>query len=206
MKLKTVLKFWMTMVWLLVASVSFAVELGQYKQVAHGVIFSIGRGLTFSNDELEAASTKEMSVGIQLVPNVLHLSVPFSNYEVDTRGHTNDVLPLGTLDVKTVGLALTLGLRGRWAPFVGVGGNFYSFEEQFGQSAANIQNSFGAEGYGGLRFRLIEKIFDVAQLHGTIAYQFSLLEPDVSIPHRPEVNDLSLNRHSVTFRLELTGL
>lgn len=39
-----------------------------------------------------------------------------------------------------------------------------------------------------------------------IAYQFSLLKPDVSISNRRDIEDLSLNRHSVTFWLELNGL
>lgn len=72
--------------------------------------------------------------------------------------------------------------------------------------AANIQNSFGGEGYAGLRIRLVERIFDIAQLDGIIAYQFSLLKPDVSLPNEPEIEDLSLNRHSITFRLDLAGL
>ena len=204
MKLKTVCGFWLFIGLLLTPALSSAVELDQYKHVADGVVVSIGRGITLFVKELESARTEGVSIGIQLT-NVLRFSVPFSNYEVDTQGHDNDVLPFGTIDVKTVGLALTLGIPGRWSPFVGIGGNFYSFDEQF-DTPANIQNTFGAEAYGGLRSRLIDKIFDVAQLHGSIAYQFSFLEPDVSVPNKPEIENLSLNRHSVTFRLELTGL
>jgi len=206
MQLKMLFGLWIFTVLLLASTLCFAVELDRYKHVADGVIVSVGRGLTFSNDELEAARTGEVSLGIQLVPNVLHFLVPFSNYQVDTRGHADDVLPIGTLDVKTVGVALTLGLPRRWSPFMGIGWNFYSFDEQFGAAMANIQNTFGAEGYAGLRIRLIEKIFDVAQLHSTITYQFSLLKPGISVPDKPKIENLSLNRHSITFRLELTGL
>jgi hypothetical protein len=187
-----------------VPTLSFAVELDQYKQVARGVVVGIGRGLTITDDELETARTEEFSIGIQLT-NALRFSVPFSSYQVDTRGHTDDILPIGTLDVKTVGIALTLGGRGRWSPFIGIGGNFYSFDERF-NTPANIQNAFGAEAHIGLRRRLINNIFDAAQLHGAIGYGFSFLKPAVSVPDRPEVEDLSLIRHSVIFRLELTGL
>ena len=77
--------------------------------------------------------------------------MPFTSYQVDTKAHADDVLPVGSVDVDTVGIALALSLRKKWSPFVGVGGNFYSFEEQF-KTAANIENSFGAEFYGGIRF------------------------------------------------------
>ena len=204
MKLKTVRWLWLLTLLLLTPALSSAIELDEYKHVADGIVVSIGRGITLFNKELESARTEEISIGIQLT-KALRFSVPFGNYEVDTQGHDNDVLPIGTIDVKTVGLALTLEIPGRWSPFIGVGGNFYTFDEKFG-TPANIQNTFGAEGYGGLRIRLIDKIFDVAQLHGSIAYQFSFLEPDVSVPNKPEIENVSLNRHSVTFRLELTGL
>jgi hypothetical protein len=183
----------------------FSIELNQHKHAADGVTISIGRGITLFDKELESARTEEISLGIQLIPDVLHLSVPFSNYEVDTRGGIDDALPIGAINVNTVGLALTLAIPGRWSPFVGVGSNFYSFDERFG-TPANIQNMFGVGGYGGLRIRLIEKIFDVVELHGAIVYQFGLLKPDISVPNKPEIGDLSLNRHSVMFRLELTGL
>jgi hypothetical protein len=183
----------------------FGIELDQYKHVAEGVTGSIGRGITLFNKELESARTEEISLGIQLIPDVLHLSVPFGNYEVDTRGHISDALPIGIINVNTVGIALTLAIPGRWSPFIGIGGDFYSFDEQF-STPANIQNTFGAKGYGGLRVRLIENIFEVVQLHGAIAYQFSLLKPSISVPNKPEIDDLLLNRHGVMFQLELTGL
>ena len=116
----------------------------------------------FLTRELESTRTEEISLGIQLIPDILHFSVPFSNYRVDTRGHTNDTLPIGVIDVNTVGMSLTLVIPKRWSPFVGIGGNFYSFDEQF-SAPANIHNTFGAEGYGGLRVRLIESIFEIAQ-------------------------------------------
>jgi hypothetical protein len=62
------------------------------------------------------------------------------------------------------------------------------------------------EGCGGLRIRLIENILDVARLYGAIAYQFSRLKPGISMPNKPEIDALSLNRHHVVFRLELSGL
>ena len=162
MKLKTVRWLWLLTLLLLTPALSSAIELDEYKHVADGIVVSIGRGITLFNKELESARTEEISIGIQLT-KALRFSVPFGNYEVDTQGHDNDVLPIGTIDVKTVGLALTLEIPGRWSPFIGVGGNFYTFDEKFG-TPANIQNTFGAEGYGGLRIRLIDKIFDVAQL------------------------------------------
>ena len=205
MKLKTVCGLWFLTGLLLMPRLGFSIELNQHKHVADGVTISIGRGITLFDKELESARTEEISLGIQLIPDVLHLSVPFSNYEVDTRGGIDDALPIGAINVNTVGLALTLAIPGRWSPFVGVGSNFYSFDERFG-TPANIQNMFGVGGYGGLRIRLIEKIFDVVELHGAIVYQFGLLKPDISVPNKPEIDDLLLNRHSVMFRLELTGL
>ena len=181
------------------------IELERYKHVTNRVILNSGRGITLFDKELESDRTEEISVGVQLIPDVLHLTVPFGNFEVDTRGGVSDVLPIGTIDVNTVGFALTLATRGRWSPFVGIGGNFYSFDESF-LTPVNIQNTFGLEGCGGLRIRLIENIFDAAQLHGTIAYQFSRIKPGISIPNKPEIDNLFLNRHHVVFRLELTGL
>ncbi len=205
MKLKKICGLWLLTGLLLMPTWAIGVELYQYQHVIDRMILSIGRGITLFDKELESERTEEISLGIQLIPNVLHLTVPFSNYKVDTRGGIGDALPIGTIDVNTVGLALTLAIPGQWSPFVGIGGSFYSFDEKFG-TPANIQNTFGVDGYAGLRIRLIEKIFDVAQLHGTIAYQFSRLKPDISVPNKPEIDDVSLNRHHVVFRLELTGL
>ncbi len=205
MKLKTVYKLSLLTSLLLIPTLGFGIELNQYKHVAEGVTGSIGRGITLFNKELESARTEETTLGIQLIPDVLRFSVPFGNYKVDTRGHPDDVLPIGVINVNTVGVALTLAIPGRWSPFVGIGGDYYSFDEQF-STPANIQNTFGAKGYGGLRVRLIENIFEVVRLHGAMAYQFSLLKPNISVPNKPEIDDLLLNRHSVMFRLELTGL
>lgn len=205
MNLKKMCGLWFLTALILIPTGAIGLELERYQHVTDGVILGIGRGITLFNKELESNRTEEISLGTQLVPDVLHLTVPFSNYNVDTRGGTGDALPIGTINVNTVGLALTLAIPGRWSPFVGVGGSFYSFDEKF-ETPANIQNTFGAEGHAGLRIRLIEKIFDAAQLHGTIAYQFSRLKPDISVPNKPEVDDVSLNRHHVVFRLELTGL
>ena len=181
-----------------------ALELEKYSHVAKGTVISTGRGLVITDDELETARTEEFSVGFQLT-SVLRFSVPFGSYAVDTRGGNPDVLPIGMLNVETVGMMLTLGGRGKWAPFIGIGTNFYAFTEQFA-TPANIQNTFGAEASTGLNIRLIDSIFEVAQLRGSFGYQFSFLRPKVSVPTRPDVEALSLNRHSVTFRLELLGL
>ena len=187
-----------------IPTVGTALELEKYSHVAKGGVVSIGRGLVITNDELEIARTEEFSIGFQVTP-ALRLSVPFGNYVVDTRGSNADVLPFGMLNVETVGMMLTLGGRGKWAPFIGLGTNFYAFTEQFA-TPANIQNTFGAEASAGLNIRLIDNIFEVAQLRGSVGYQFSFLRPAVSVPTRPDVETLSLNRHSITFRLEILGL
>ena len=137
--------------------------------------------------------------------SALRFSVPFSSYAVDTRGGITDVLPFGTLDVETVGMMLTLSGRGKWAPFIGIGTNFYAFRNG-SVRLRNIQNTFGAEAATGLNIRLIDSIFKVAQLRGSLGYQFSFLRPKISVPTRPDVAALSLNRHSITFRLEILGL
>lgn len=185
-------------------NIGTALELEEYLHIAKGGVVSVGRGLTVTDDELEIARTEEFSVGFQLTP-VLRLSVPFSSYLVDTRGGDADVLPFGMLDVETVGMMLTLSGRGKWAPFIGLGTNFYDFTEQFAMPA-NIQNTFGAEASTGFNVRLIDNIFEVAQLNGSFGYQFSFLRPAISVPTRPDVETLSLNRHSIIFRLELRGL
>lgn len=185
-------------------TIATALELEKYAHVAKGGVVSLGRGLAITNKELETARTEEFSIGFQLTPT-LRFSVPFSRYVVDTRGGNADVLPFGTLDVETVGMMLTLSGRGKWAPFIGLGTNFYAFTEQFA-APANIQNTFGAEVSTGLSVRLIDSIFKVAQLRGSVGYQFSFLRPAISVPTEPNVEALSLNRHSVTFRLEILGL
>ena len=185
-------------------AVSTALELEKYMHVAKGSVVSTGRGLAITNDELETARTEEFSIGFQLTP-ALRFSVPFSSSVVDTRGGNADVLPFGMLNIETVGMMLTLSGRGKWAPFIGLGTNFYDFTEQFA-TPANIQNTFGAEASTGINVRLIDSIFGVAQLNGSIGYQFSFLRPKVNVPVRPDVEVLWLNRHSVTFRLEILGL
>lgn len=187
-----------------VPTIGTALELEKYAHVARGGIVSVGRGLAITSKELETARTEEFSVGFQLTP-ALRFSVPFGNYAVDTRGGNTDVLPFGMLNVETVGMMLTLNGRGKWAPFVGLGTNFYAFAEQFA-APANIQNTFGAEASTGFNIRLIDSIFEMAQLHGSVGYQFSFLRPAISVPTRPDVTALSLYRHSITFRLEILGL
>ena len=181
-----------------------ALELEEYLHIAKGGVVSVGRGLTITDDELETARTEEFSLGFQLT-SALRFSVPFSSYVVDTRGSNDAVLPFGMLNVETVGVMLTLSGRGKWAPFIGLGTHFYDFTEQFA-TPANIQNTFGAEASTGVSVRLIDNIFEVAQLRGSFGYQFSFLRPGVNVPTRPDVETLSLNRHSITFRLEVWGL
>ena len=185
-------------------AVGTALEFEKYVHVAKGSVISNGRGLAITNDELETARTEEFSVGFQLMP-ALRFSVPFSSYVVDTRGDNADVLPFGTLNVETVGVMLTLSGRGKLAPFIGIGTNFYDFTERFAVPA-NIQNTFGAEASTGLGVKLIDSIFEIAQLNGSLGYQFSFLKPRISVPTRPDIEALSLNRHSITFRLEILGL
>ena len=185
-------------------AVGAAFELEKYLHVAKGGVVSTGRGLVITNDELETARTEEFSVGFQLTP-ALRFSVPFSSYVVDTRGGNADVLPFGMLNVETVGVMLTLSGRGKWAPFIGLGTNFYAFREQFA-SPANIENTFGAEVSTGINRILIDSIFGVAQLYGSFGYQFSYLRPRISVPTRSDVEVLSLGRHSISFRLEVLGL
>ncbi len=185
-------------------NIGTALEIEEYLHIAKGGILSVGRGLTITDDELEIARTEEFLVGFQLTP-ALRFSVPFSSSIVDTRGSSDDILPFGMLNVETVGMMLTLSGRGKWAPFIGLGTNFYDFNEQFA-TPANIQNTFGAEASTGFNLRLIDNIFEVAQLNGSFGYQFSFLRPKVSVPARPDIEVLWLNRHSITFRLELRGL
>ncbi|MYK19095.1 hypothetical protein F4055_13185 [Candidatus Poribacteria bacterium] len=185
-------------------TVDAALELEKYLHVAKGGVVSVGRGLTITDNELEIARTDEFTIGFQLTP-ALRFSVPFSSYVVDTRGGNADILPFGMLRVETVGVMLTLSGRGKWAPFIGFGTNFYAFTEKFA-APANIQNTFGAEVSIGVNRRLIDSIFGVAQLYGSFSYQFSYLRPRVSVPTRPDIEVLSLGRHSISFRLEVLGL
>ena len=204
MKLLTTFSICIFVCFMGLPAVGPALEPERYLHVAKSGVVSVGRGLTVTNDELETTRTEEFSVGFQLTP-ALRFSVPFSSYIVDTRGDSTDVLPFGMLDVETVGIMLTLSGRGKWAPFIGLGTNFYDFTEQFA-APANIQNAFGAEAVTGLNVRLIDSIFEVAQLRGSFGYQFSFLRPRISVPARPNVEVLWLNRHSITFRLEVWGL
>ena len=185
-------------------TISPALELEKYLHVAKGGVISTGRGLAITDDELETARTEEFSLGFQLT-SALRFSVPFSNCVVDTRGGSGDILPFGMLDVETVGLMLTLSGHGKWAPFIGLGTNFYAFREQFA-SPANIENTFGAEVSTGINRILIDSIFGVARLYGSFGYQFSYLRPRINAPTRPDVEVLSLGRHSISFRLEVLGL
>ena len=187
-------------------TVGTALELEKYLHVAKGAVVSTGRGLTLTNDELETARTEEFSIGYQLT-SALQFSVPFSSYVVDTRGGSTDVLPFGMLDVETVGMMLTLSGRGKWAPFIGLGSNFYAFREQF-SAPANIQNTFGAEASTGLNIRLIESIFGPGgSLNGIIRLSVQFFETKVSGSYQTkDVEVLALNRHSVIFRLEILGL
>lgn len=185
-------------------TVAAALELEKHLHVAKGGVVSVGRGLTITDNELEIARTDEFAIGFQLTP-ALRFSVPFSSYIVDTRGGNADVLPFGMLRVETVGMMLILSGSGKWAPSIGFGTNFYAFTEQFA-APANIQNTFGAEVSAGINRRLIDSIFGVARLSGSFGYQFSYLRPRVSVPTRPDVEVLSLGRHSISFRLEVLGL
>jgi len=185
-------------------TIGTTLELEKYLHVAKGAVVSTGRGLSITNDELETARTEEFSMGFQLT-SALRFSVPFISYVVDTRGGSTQVLPFGTLNVETVGMMFTLSGRGKLAPFIGIGTNFYDFTERFAVPA-NIQNTFGAEASTGLNMRLVDSIFGVAQLNGSLGYQFSFLRPKVSVPTRPDVEALSLIRHGITFRLEILGL
>ena len=163
---------------------------------------AVGRGIALGNNEVESVLTESVAVNLWLAPDTLRLSVPFENYSVDTRAKEDSVLPLGTLDVSTVGAAFALHFGGRRAPFVGVGGTFYSFDEMFG-APANIQNAFGAEAFAGFRVGLLDNILDYGRLEGVVTYRFSLLEPGVNAADHPDVDTVTLNRHSVAVSLAL---
>ena len=189
-----------------VAGSASALELGQYSRAAERFTLGFTRGLTLSNDEVEATLTESLDVGLDLASDRLRLTVPFGQHDVDTRGGADDLLPIGRLHVRTVGAILTLDPGDRGGPFLGVGGSFYSFEEAFGSTAANIHNSFAGEATAGLRFALIDDILELASLSGAVTYQFSLLRPRVSLPNRPEIDRIRLDRHSVYIGIQLTGL
>ena len=175
----------------------------QYAHAGKGYTLSASRGITLRNDELEATRTKEFTLGVELSPDVLQLRIPFGSYEVDTRGN---ILPRGRVRAKTVGAALWLGFGGeRWTPFVGAGGSFHSFQEQF-MSMGNLESDFGAELYAGVRFRLVESLWDYAKLRGALYYQATLLRPGVQSPDHPDTTRVSMHRHSVMFVLESVGL
>ena len=87
-----------------------AVDLGEYRGAVSGLSVSVGRGLTLANDELEAARTESLTLGIDLAPDRLRLSVPFEEYDIDTRGREEHVLPIGGLRVRTIGAMLRLEL------------------------------------------------------------------------------------------------
>ena len=109
MKLTRICGLALIMGLLLMPRSGIGIELDRYQHVTDSVILSVGRGITLFDKELESNRTEEISLGVQLIPDVLHLTVPFSNFEVDTRGGASDVLPIGTIHVNTVGLALTWG-------------------------------------------------------------------------------------------------
>ena len=73
-------------------------------------------------------------------------------------------------------------------------------------TTGNLENAFGAELYGGLRFRLIESLWEYARVSGSLHYQATLLKPGVKIAEQPDTDSISMNRHSIVFSLEFTGL
>lgn len=188
-----------------IAPAASAIDVEPYREAVENVEIEVGRGIVLANDELEAARTESVAVNLWLSEKAWRLSVPFTRYSVDTRAKQDSVLPLGNLDVSTVGAALALHLGGRRSPFVGVGGTFYSFEEKFG-SPANIQNDFGGEAFAGFRVGLLDDIFDFGRLEGAVTYQFTLLEPGVNSAENADVDTVTLNRHSVTLSLVLGSL
>ncbi len=187
----------------LLLSTQASADLMQYAHSGKGFTLSASRGITLRNDELEAARTEEFTLGVELSPDVLQLRIPFGSYEVDTRGK---ILPRGRVRAKTVGAALWLGFGGeRWTPFVGAGGSFYSFQEQF-MSMGNLESEFGAEVYAGVRFRLVKSLWDYAKIRGAVYYQGTFLRPGVQSPDNPDITRISMHRHSVVFVLESVGL
>ena len=174
----------------------------KYAHAGKGFTLSTSRGIALRNDELEATRTEEITLGIELKPNVLQLRIPFGSYEVDTRGK---ILPRGRVRAKSIGLAFWLGFGGEsWTPFIGVGGNFNSFQEMF-MTMGNLESDFSAELAAGLRFRLAENLWNYAKLRGSIHYQATLLKPGVEVPGITE-DRISMHRHSIVLTLEVVGL
>ncbi len=188
-----------------IASGARAIDVEPYREAVENVEIEVGRGIVLGNDELEPARTESLAVNLWLSPESWRLSVPFTRYSVDTRANDDSVLPLGALDVSTVGAALALHLGSRRAPFIGIGATFYSFEEMFG-SPANIQNDFGGEAFAGFRVGLLDSIFDFGRLEGAVTYSFTLLEPGVNAADHADVDTVTLNRHGVTLSLVLGAL
>jgi len=179
-----------------------AEDLMKYAHAGKGFTLSASRGIALRNDELEAARTEEFTLGIELKPNVLQLRIPFGSYEVDTRGM---ILPRGRVRAKSIGLAFWLGFGGEsWTPFIGVGGNFNSFQEMF-MTMGNLESDFSAELSAGLRFRLAENLWNYAKLRGSIHYQATLLKPGVEVPGVTE-DRISMHRHNIVLTLEVIGL
>ena len=185
-----------------VASAAWGIDVEPDREAVENVEIEFGRGLALGNDEVESELTDLIAVNLWLAPGTLRLSVPFESYSVDTRAKENSVLPLGGFYVSSVGAALALHLGGRRAPFVGVGGTFYSFDEKF-TAPANIQNQFGGEAFAGFRVGLLDNIFDYGRIEGVVTYRFTVLEPGVNAADHPDVDSVTLNRHSVTLSLAL---
>ena len=174
----------------------------QYAHAARGFTLSSSSGVALSNDELEAARTKELTLGVELSPDVLQLRIPFGSYEVDTRGK---ILPRGRVRAKSIGASLWLGFGGeRWTPFIGAGGSFYSFEEMF-MTMGNLESSFGVELDSGIRFRVAKNLWNYLKLRGVVHYRATLLKPGVQVPEHSET-EISMHRHSVILTLEAVGL
>ena len=188
-----------------IAPAASAIDVEPYREAVENVEIEVGRGIVLGNDELEAERTESVAVNLWLSEDHWRLSVPFTRYSVDTRAKKDSVLPLGKLDVSTVGAAVALHLGGRDAPFLGVGGTFYSFDELF-VSPANIQNAFGGEAFAGFRVGLLDDIFGYGRLQGAFTYRFTLLEPGVNSADHPEVDTVTLSRHAVTLSLVLGAL
>lgn len=174
-----------------------------YNHQARGYSLGLTRGMTFHNSELESTSTRGFVLAKELSPNVLQLRIPFGSYEVDTRGKS---LPLGRIFADSVGASLWLGFGGEhWAPFLGAGVSFHTFQEQF-KSPGNLENTFGVDAYAGLRFRFVENLWDALKLRGSLHYQGSFLKPGIQVPDKGDADSLSLYRHSVVLMLEAVGL
>jgi hypothetical protein len=188
-----------------IASGAWAIDAEPYREAVEDVEIEVGRGIVLGNDELEPARTESVAVNLWLSPESWRLSVPFTRYSVGTRAKQDGVLPLGDLDVSTVGAALALHLGSRRAPFIGVGATFYSFEEMFA-APANVQNTFGGEAFAGFRVGLLDNIFDLGRLEGVVTYRFTVLEPGVNAADHRDVDTVTLNRHGVTLALVLGAL